>query len=305
MTLILALGNSEQVIQIADRRLTADQRVIDDDAGKAGVLVLANARFAYGFAGLARAGNFRTRYWLLDALRDAGPPDFSAAGVLNRFAARASRDFRSHPELSHLASPDKRLSVLFSGYLYNELQPRLVFAVVTNYQDFASNIDHSDAWPDFRVTTAEARSDFENPTLVQVIGMWSAVSQSDAEAVRPLLEAKKPASAILGKGISLMAEISGRPAARQTIGKYLSSITIPVDRRQLVPTDYHAGAPTTVAYLPDLVVQRSPQMRSVATDAYIRPLDPNESWPSAVPKVGRNHPCPCQSGQKYKHCHGR
>jgi preprotein translocase subunit SecA len=27
--------------------------------------------------------------------------------------------------------------------------------------------------------------------------------------------------------------------------------------------------------------------------------------PAAVPKVGRNDPCPCGSGKKYKHCHGR
>jgi preprotein translocase subunit SecA len=24
----------------------------------------------------------------------------------------------------------------------------------------------------------------------------------------------------------------------------------------------------------------------------------------AMPKVGRNDPCPCGSGKKYKHCHG-
>jgi preprotein translocase subunit SecA len=24
----------------------------------------------------------------------------------------------------------------------------------------------------------------------------------------------------------------------------------------------------------------------------------------AAPKVGRNDPCPCGSGRKYKHCHG-
>jgi hypothetical protein len=27
-------------------------------------------------------------------------------------------------------------------------------------------------------------------------------------------------------------------------------------------------------------------------------------WRSEVPKVGRNDPCPCGSGKKYKHCHG-
>ena len=25
----------------------------------------------------------------------------------------------------------------------------------------------------------------------------------------------------------------------------------------------------------------------------------------AVQKVGRNDPCPCGSGKKYKHCHGQ
>lgn len=23
------------------------------------------------------------------------------------------------------------------------------------------------------------------------------------------------------------------------------------------------------------------------------------------PKIGRNEPCPCRSGRKFKHCHGR
>ncbi|MBF3851049.1 SEC-C domain-containing protein [Burkholderia pseudomallei] len=24
-----------------------------------------------------------------------------------------------------------------------------------------------------------------------------------------------------------------------------------------------------------------------------------------MPRVGRNDPCPCGSGKKYKHCHGK
>jgi preprotein translocase subunit SecA len=31
--------------------------------------------------------------------------------------------------------------------------------------------------------------------------------------------------------------------------------------------------------------------------------DPND--PASWGKVGRNEGCPCQSGKKYKHCHGR
>jgi ectoine hydroxylase-related dioxygenase (phytanoyl-CoA dioxygenase family) len=32
---------------------------------------------------------------------------------------------------------------------------------------------------------------------------------------------------------------------------------------------------------------------------------PTPGGPSSSGKVGRNDPCPCGSGQKYKHCHGR
>jgi hypothetical protein len=33
--------------------------------------------------------------------------------------------------------------------------------------------------------------------------------------------------------------------------------------------------------------------------------DPGEPTVRALPKVGRNEPCPCGSGRKYKHCHGK
>jgi preprotein translocase subunit SecA len=31
----------------------------------------------------------------------------------------------------------------------------------------------------------------------------------------------------------------------------------------------------------------------------------SQTMVNAVPKVGRNDPCPCGSGKKYKQCHGR
>ncbi len=56
---------------------------------------------------------------------------------------------------------------------------------------------------------------------------------------------------------------------------------------------FSGGAPTQV-----------PPMRSVqATDAQGRAMMPGEPAP-AGPPVGRNDPCPCGSGKKYKKCHG-
>jgi preprotein translocase subunit SecA len=31
----------------------------------------------------------------------------------------------------------------------------------------------------------------------------------------------------------------------------------------------------------------------------------NPNDPASWGKVGRNEPCPCGSGKKYKHCHGK
>jgi preprotein translocase subunit SecA len=36
-----------------------------------------------------------------------------------------------------------------------------------------------------------------------------------------------------------------------------------------------------------------------------RPVEPVETFVRDSRKVGRNEPCPCGSGKKYKHCHGR
>ena len=48
----------------------------------------------------------------------------------------------------------------------------------------------------------------------------------------------------------------------------------------------------------------SPESRFFSTQT---PFDQNQNFPNIIPfpKVGRNDPCPCGSGKKYKHCHGR
>jgi len=46
------------------------------------------------------------------------------------------------------------------------------------------------------------------------------------------------------------------------------------------------------------------------TGGQVMEMEPRSAAPAAapfvrqVPKVGRNEPCPCGSGRKYKHCHG-
>ena len=39
-------------------------------------------------------------------------------------------------------------------------------------------------------------------------------------------------------------------------------------------------------------------------DDEIDPLEPGVTYRRPSPKIGRNEPCPCGSGKKFKKCHG-
>jgi len=136
MTLILTLGNQEQFVQISDRRVTRSGMTQDEDWNKAAVLVCPNARFLMGFTGLATAGHFHTQYWLLDALYECGPPDYTIGGILRRFERRLSDEWKRLPSVHRLSRKDKCLSVMFSGYLDWFEPPAMACAIISNYQDF-------------------------------------------------------------------------------------------------------------------------------------------------------------------------
>ena len=62
------------------------------------------------------------------------------------------------------------------------------------------------------------------------------------------------------------------------------------------------------------VEQNHPQVENVQyhhadyDEALAQPDDtpkPQQPIERTLPKVGRNDPCPCGSGKKYKHCHGK
>ena len=52
-----------------------------------------------------------------------------------------------------------------------------------------------------------------------------------------------------------------------------------------------------------LDAQGRPQRVPLVTDqsGNVVPMEPIRN----EPKIGRNEPCPCGSGKKYKHCHGQ
>lgn len=68
MTLILSLANKDFVIQVSDRRLSSNGRIIDEDSNKSTYLVTDDSRMLFGFTGIAQYKSFVTRRWILDTL---------------------------------------------------------------------------------------------------------------------------------------------------------------------------------------------------------------------------------------------
>jgi hypothetical protein len=305
VTLVLTLGNSDQVIQVSDRRLSWDGKVVEDESSKAGVLTCLNARLAFGFTGLARWTSFRTRDWLLDALRECGPPDYTVGEILLRLKDRASDTFLHHPVLRTLTRKDKRLSIMFSGYLYHHDPPQPGFAIMTNFQNFQTGYDEPEAWDQFTGIETRPLAGVRDPTFIQRVGNWHAMTGDDVAALRELLEGRTPADAIIGKAVKLVRQMADRPAANKAIGKQLSVVCIPRTLENRVQCGYYSNVKSNAYYMPDGVIL-NPFFSGAFRDVELRKVGgPNPQQPFVVPKVGRNQPCPCASGKKYKHCHGK
>lgn len=53
----------------------------------------------------------------------------------------------------------------------------------------------------------------------------------------------------------------------------------------------------------ELSAQKTPNLSFFSSSPV--PMMPSPPNVTSFPKVGRNEPCPCGSGKKFKHCHGR
>jgi hypothetical protein len=302
----------------ASRRPLSRRRDCTDETGQARVLPenkatlisLADARLICGFAGLARAGRFRTGEWLLDALLEAARGTHRALETIQTFTDCATERF-SRTDLRALPARTRSLSFLFTGYrdVLGDRHP-LIAALVTNFQNFESGQDEL-PWPEFRATFASVREDELNPTYIQRVGQWPAMHSDDEKRLRRALEQRKSPVHLDTMTVGMVREIAGRAAAGETVGRELSSVQIPPERPPGIDSGqipivggFHPEGATHVYRGVDQIVSVSDGLQLAIRDPQVSPLDRDPRSVVAVQKVGRNKPCPCGSGLKYKRCHG-
>jgi len=324
MTLILALANGEQVVMLSDRRLSANGILVDDESNKAALLQARDARLLVGFTGIAAvgyfpgrpqkvpatwqgplpdpssgpppAGAFRTSFWMLEALVESAPPDHLSSPMIERFAARASAQF----EKLQLAHPNKGVLFCFIGYSYDGGAPKLMLRTVSN---FAGRLQSG---PTFRVD--EAPDGEPLPTaFMYAYGVPEALDPLEMEKLGKLVSERRPAQALVGKGLEILRAAANSPQG-QAIGKQVSSAILPADPARQVTFDYHSDVVTnTIAGISVIEARGGDHGTMLLADPLVRlgTTGARASAPVArVPKVGRNAPCPCLSGRKFKNCHG-
>jgi len=195
----------------------------------------------FGYTGLARWQNFNTQKWLLKALHDSAPPDYSMGGILKRLKINATNTFQNHAALKSADKCFKRLSVMFSGYVnIDGGPPRQGCAILSNYLNLENNSSFAEASEEFSLYHTSAKKGVEWPTLVQRVGNWRAMSTEHIIVLRELISQKKPAEAIIGKAIKLIREMADNPKSQGTIGKQLTSIAVPYDPTLGVESNYHS-----------------------------------------------------------------
>ncbi|MCF7966774.1 MAG: SEC-C domain-containing protein [Methylobacter tundripaludum] len=299
MTLVIALANADQIIQVSDRRLSAKGQLVDDSSNKAGHAVCDDASFLYSFTGLARVGSHATSRWLHDALYNSAQSDHRFRNIADALAEEATSYFHSSRDLRSLSAVDRRLTVMLTGYTADGL---IVNSLISNFQDFFNSVDHSVAQRKFTAHNLVSNcSAVENPTMIQVIGQFSAFTHTNSEPeLRQMLEQRAPAEAIRQKAISLIQDIANRSGEHGSVGGKINTATLCRSAPGVPVAGYASDIVENGIHLLDLV-----NLCTGAPNFHIANVQLSTTSPVVFPRVHRNAPCPCGSGLKYRFCHRR
>jgi SEC-C motif-containing protein len=303
MTLVLGMGNTRQVVMVADDRLTGKTGPLPARQTKITVCSFATARCLMAFTGLATATRFRTDEFLLKGLLDESRPNYAIAEALDGLRARLTARFRT----LYLEDPTrKRLSVYFLGYDYGEEPPRLRATLVSNFErwgrvkigppDDEFSIWHEDE--------KRPRSSLE-PAIIQIVGVTDVLTETDTRALMTMLERRAAPRAIIGKGAQLVRKVADDPRAANTISKNLLTAVLYRDPVREFESAYLPDHASQITYGVNYLIAVSDDQRGTMRDLEVKAVDPEVGSPMVVPTVGRNKPCPCGSGKKFKKCHGR
>jgi hypothetical protein len=302
MTLLVTLANNDHVFLLSDRLLTvvsahrSRQRSLST---KTGFIWADNARMLYAYTGLAKTDKFETANWIQDSLLKAAASNGGIHQILSGFKDIAGSDFRSRPELNSLSKADRRLQIVFAGFLDDH---RMMFVDVSNCTHDSTGDFLAEAKDTFTMYLSTQMEPGKEPfSFVGWDGYRQAVKPQDFSGLVKLLEDHKPPLAIIGKAVEVIREIADRPASNGMIGRDIVASRIEPTVSKPPTSSFWAGSTSPSLHIPGMV-----NLRSASPQGAIGGITITVTGKTLVdPKTPRNSPCPCRSGKKYKYCHGQ
>jgi len=315
VTLVLFAANLTYTVIVADGRLVSGSDPFDDGFPKTVVLSCPDARIGVAFSGLANAPGFRMSLWLPDALLELAAVDRDPNRIIEGVRDRLDDAFAGLP--SSVTTDQKRTALLFAGYTYNGAGNARMF--------HRGLFNHRYSKPGSGAFVVDRDEEKERYNYAAAIGAFKLVPEERVKELSKLINAHKPSRAVVDKTVEVVQEVARRKEARGRVGGQCSSLVIPSDRSLGPSAGYHPEELSDRVFLPGSVaVDEHGRGSAVAQAAIVsgevdskrvremqsegmgkKRRRTTRGRPIAFPKVGRNAPCPCGSGQKYKRCHGQ
>jgi len=306
MTLVVSLLDQNRAIQLSDRRLTSDAGPETEEYGKGSLVITRDVRVLMGLSGLATMGkihnvqpygkDFDLRRTIATSLLNVAGPEYLWNQTAQRLAQELT-DIFAQPAIAGLPGTTRRCVIHFVGFDGSTDPPSPISTFVSNFHDpHLKERAETGVWDEFRTTTARFTGD---GLMAQAIGTYRHITQSDMNPLIELMKAGKPDAAVIGKGVELFREWADRLGPDGAIGKQVASYVLPSNMYSPATTAFHSN-------IPQQEVFGLGEIRIDGPDGYategVRLT--REDGPAAGPKLGRNVPCWCGSGKKYKRCHG-
>ena len=285
MTLIVAAGNKDFAVLAADRRLTSNGKLVDDEANKATILACYDARMAIAFTGLATWGSFSTEKWLLESLSVALEKSNRVQFVLDTLKDKATKEFGD----LKIAAKHKHLTFIFLGYVYAD-EPGLNCWTISNSQTNGGTFLLSQYMPES-----------DSGIILRAEGSTGNIGGGELSNLKNILKSDKPYQAIEAKSYDIIKKTS---FADNVIGEQSSCCVIHKSKNKPMCSTYYSGYSTQTAYGVNSVFGLIEGSKPMVTSG-AKLIVGDQLPPVTVPRVGRNDPCSCGSGMKYKKCHGK
>ena len=280
MTLVLGAVGPRHAVLVADRRVTRDGLLLDDEYNKVTVLFCEDAKFGVAFTGMARIGQTPTHEWIASTLARLTEDQPKSADLLVALSAALSTAVAEH------SGEDKRLALMLVGFVYWESTPSGRIYEITN---FAAGGKGATNFETFSFSVGET-------AVAHAIGDTSHLHQSTLPTFCSLVTGQLTRSDLVRYAVFQLRRTAKTAGARSTIGESCNAITLTAPVNTVVTSTYHTTKHSPAAYGANVVIAQG----LLSTGEMV-------SGPGVVSgkEIQKKDSCWCGSGVAYSKCHLR